>query len=104
MLAAEGYPGAVEKGRPINGLDALRDWRDGMVFHAGTTPGRRRVVTNGGRVLGVTALGDTVGDAVAEAYRAVARSAGRACTTGATSDTGPWRRASSRGPEGPASR
>ena len=104
VLAAEGYPGAVEKGRPIDGLERLRDWRDVMVFHAGTRLEADRVVTDGGRVLGVTALGATVEDAVAEAYAASPRSAGRACTTVATSDTGPWRRASSRGPEGPASR
>jgi phosphoribosylamine--glycine ligase len=72
VLAAEGYPGTVEKGRVISGLDRLRDWRDGMVFHAGTRREADRVVTDGGRVLGVTALGATVEDAVAEAYRAVA--------------------------------
>jgi phosphoribosylamine--glycine ligase len=74
VLAAEGYPGAIETGRPIEGLDALRDWRGGVVFHAAT---RRvadgRVVTDGGRVLGVTALGKTVPDAVAEAYAAVGK-------------------------------
>ena len=73
VLAAEGYPGAVEKGRPIDGLERLRDWRDGMVFHAGTRLEADRVVTDGGRVLGVTALGATVEDAVAEAYRGVAQ-------------------------------
>jgi phosphoribosylamine--glycine ligase len=73
VLAAEGYPGAVEKGRPIDGLEALRGWRDGVVFHAGTRRDGDRVVTDGGRVLGVTALGDTVADAVAEAYRGVER-------------------------------
>jgi phosphoribosylamine--glycine ligase len=72
VLAAEGYPGTVEKGRAISGLDRLRGWRDGMVFHAGTRREADRVVTDGGRVLGVTALGVTVEDAVAEAYRAVA--------------------------------
>jgi phosphoribosylamine--glycine ligase len=72
VLAAEGYPGAVEKGRAIGGLARLRDWGDGMVFHAGTRRDGDRVVTDGGRVLGVTALGASVDDAVAEAYRAVA--------------------------------
>jgi phosphoribosylamine--glycine ligase len=71
VLAAEGYPGTVETGRAIAGLDRLRDWRDGVVFHAGTRLDGDRVVTDGGRVLGVTALGDTIGDAVAEAYRAI---------------------------------
>src|SRR5262249_33193297 len=78
VLAAEGYPGAVESGRPIEGLDALRDWRAGVVFHAATRRSAEgRVVTDGGRVLGVTALGKTVPDAVAEAYVAVGKIAWR---------------------------
>lgn len=71
VLAAEGYPGSYEKGRSITGLDELRDWRDGMVFHAATALDDGRVVTNGGRVLGVTALGADIPAAVREAYRAV---------------------------------
>jgi phosphoribosylamine---glycine ligase len=73
VLAAEGYPGNYERGKVIRGLDALRDWRDGMVFHAGTARRDGEVITNGGRVLGVTALGADVAAAVEEAYRAVAR-------------------------------
>jgi len=73
VLAAEGYPGNYERGKVISGLDAVRDWRDGMVFHAGTQRRDGQVVTNGGRVLGVTALGRDVTAAVAEAYRAVDR-------------------------------
>ncbi|HSP99100.1 MAG TPA: phosphoribosylamine--glycine ligase [Candidatus Dormibacteraeota bacterium] len=73
VLAAEGYPGNYERGKPISGLEGLRDWRDGMVFHAGTARRDGQVVTNGGRVLGVTALGQDVTAAVAEAYRAVDR-------------------------------
>jgi phosphoribosylamine--glycine ligase len=73
VLAAEGYPGNYERGKVITGLDAVRDWRDGMVFHAGTQRRDGQVVTNGGRVLGVTALGRDVTAAVAEAYRAVDR-------------------------------
>lgn len=73
VLAAEGYPGTPEKGAPISGLETLRDWRDGVVFHAGTRREADRVVTDGGRVLVVTALGATVAEAVAEAYRGVAR-------------------------------
>jgi phosphoribosylamine--glycine ligase len=74
VLAAEGYPGAVEKGRPIAGLDALRGWETGMVFHAGTrraATGAGGYETDGGRVLGVTALGDGVAEAVANAYEAI---------------------------------
>jgi len=73
VLAGGGYPGAVERGRPIEGLDALRGWREGVVFHAGTRLADGRLVTDGGRVLGVTALGDTVERAVAEAYASVDR-------------------------------
>jgi phosphoribosylamine--glycine ligase len=68
VLAAAGYPGSYEKGKLIHGLDALRSWRNGVVFHAGTARRDDSVVTNGGRVLGVTALGATVRDAVREAY------------------------------------
>ena len=73
VLAAEGYPGNYERGKAIHGLEGLRGWRDGMVFHAGTLRRDGTVVTNGGRVLGVTALGADVAAAVAEAYEAVAR-------------------------------
>jgi phosphoribosylamine--glycine ligase len=70
VLAAAGYPGNYEKGKTIRGLEELDDWADGVVFHAGTASRNGGVVTNGGRVLGVTALGDTVADAVAAAYGA----------------------------------
>lgn len=70
VLAAEGYPGAVERGRPITGLDAVHD---AVVFHAGTRRTGDATVTDGGRVLGVTALGDTIDGAVATAYAAVER-------------------------------
>jgi len=72
VLAAEGYPGAVERGRRIEGLESLRGWPDGVVFHAGTRRPDEALVTDGGRVLGVTALGDTIEQAVAAAYGAVA--------------------------------
>src|SRR5438094_554462 len=73
VLAAEGYPGAVERGRRIDGLEHLAGWAQGMVFHAGTRIDDGRLVTDGGRVLGVTALGDTIDAAVAEAYAGVDR-------------------------------
>ena len=73
VMAAEGYPGSVTKGNEISGLESLKDWRDGVVFHAGTERRGDRIVTAGGRVLGVTALGATLGDAVDSAYRAVAK-------------------------------
>ncbi|MFQ5666079.1 MAG: phosphoribosylamine--glycine ligase [Candidatus Binatia bacterium] len=71
VLAAAGYPGSYEKGKVIRGLETLKGWANGVVFHAGTARRDDAVVTNGGRVLGVTALGATVRDALREAYRAV---------------------------------
>ena len=73
VLAAEGYPGAVERGRRIDGVEALRAWQGGVVFHAGTKRPDGALVTDGGRVLGVTARGDTLEQAVTAAYAAVAR-------------------------------
>ena len=73
VLAAAGYPGTVEKSDPIDGLEAARAWTGGQVFHAGTKRVDGQVVTDGGRVLGVTALGATIGAAVEEAYRGVQR-------------------------------
>src|SRR5579885_2633265 len=72
VLAAAGYPGAVTDGQAIAGLERLADWRYGVVFHAGTRTVDGRVVTAGGRVLGVTALGADIGAAVDAAYAAVA--------------------------------
>ncbi len=71
VLAAEGYPGSYETGRAIAGLETLRGWKDGMVFHAGTSKVDGSLVTKGGRVLGVTATGAEIGDAIAAVYRAV---------------------------------
>jgi phosphoribosylamine---glycine ligase len=71
VLAASGYPGTYDKGREIRGLEKLRGWSSGFVFHAGTAKESSRWVTNGGRVLGVTARGKDITAAVDEAYRAV---------------------------------
>jgi phosphoribosylamine--glycine ligase len=73
VLTANGYPGAYEKGKAIHGLESLANWPNGFVFHAGTTKENNRWLTNGGRVLGVTARGKTIADAVGEAYRAVGK-------------------------------
>jgi phosphoribosylamine--glycine ligase len=73
VMASGGYPGAYEKGKVITGLDAAAKLKDVMVFHAGTAEKEGRIVTAGGRVLGVTALGDTIAQAKARAYEAVAR-------------------------------
>jgi len=71
VLCANGYPGEYDKGKEIRGLEKLKDWRDGFVFHAGTAKESGRWVTSGGRVLGVTAHGAKIADAVREVYRAV---------------------------------
>jgi phosphoribosylamine--glycine ligase len=72
VLAAPGYPGSVTLGGVIEGVEEAGRAPDVFVFHAGTR--RRddgRLVTSGGRVLGVTALGDSIGAAVERAYDAV---------------------------------
>ncbi|MEK6237430.1 MAG: phosphoribosylamine--glycine ligase, partial [Planctomycetales bacterium] len=71
VMASEGYPGSYEKGRPIRGLEQAAELENVKVFHAGTASAQGGVVTNGGRVLGVTALGDTVAAAKLQAYSAV---------------------------------
>jgi phosphoribosylamine---glycine ligase len=72
VMAARGYPGSVEKGTVIKGLDAAAE-SGAQVFHAGTKQQGSDVVAAGGRVLAVTALGKTVTDAQARAYEAVDR-------------------------------
>jgi len=71
VMASGGYPGRYEKGKVIEGLDRAAKLPDVMVFHAGTALSEGRVVTSGGRVLGVTALGRDVAEARARAYEAV---------------------------------
>ncbi len=71
VLASGGYPGSYEKGKVIQGLDEVSAMKDVMVFHAGTARSGDDYVTAGGRVLGVTALGDTIKDAIKLAYKAV---------------------------------
>jgi phosphoribosylamine--glycine ligase len=72
VMAAGGYPGSYEKGHPIQGLDAADGRDDRMIFHAGTrADAEKGVVAAGGRVLGVTALGDTIADAIDAAYQTV---------------------------------
>jgi len=72
VMASNGYPGAYEKGSEIHGLEAAASLENVLVFHAGTAfgPGGA-VVATGGRVLGVTAIGRTIAEAQARAYKAV---------------------------------
>ncbi len=71
VMASEGYPGDYEKGREITGLAAADEIKDVKVFHAGTKLEDGRVLTNGGRVLGVTALGNSISGAKLRAYTAI---------------------------------
>ncbi|MCG8583697.1 MAG: phosphoribosylamine--glycine ligase, partial [Pirellulales bacterium] len=71
VMASEGYPGSYEKGRVIRGLDEAAKLPDVKVFHAGTIQRDDDIVTNGGRVLCVTALGDSISAAKLQAYTAV---------------------------------
>jgi phosphoribosylamine--glycine ligase len=71
-MASGGYPDKYETGKPISGLSAAAS-DNVQIFHAGTRREDGEIVTNGGRVLAVTALGETVAAARARAYDAVAR-------------------------------
>jgi phosphoribosylamine--glycine ligase len=73
VVASGGYPGSYEKGKVISGLQEAARVRDAFVFHAGTALKEGKVVTNGGRVLGVTALGNGIQEAIQRAYEAVAK-------------------------------
>jgi phosphoribosylamine--glycine ligase len=73
VMAAKGYPGSYKKGITISGLNDVKRMKDVVVFHAGTDKKDKKIVTNGGRVLGVTALGNSVKKAISRAYSAVSR-------------------------------
>jgi phosphoribosylamine--glycine ligase len=71
VMASGGYPGSYTKGKPIHGLEAANALPNTKVFHAGTARAGNEIVTSGGRVLGVTALGKDLKSAQAAAYAAV---------------------------------
>jgi phosphoribosylamine--glycine ligase len=71
VAASGGYPGDYEKGKKITGLQEAGSIDNVVVFHAGTAVKNGDIVTNGGRVLGVTALGETIADAKERAYQAI---------------------------------
>jgi phosphoribosylamine--glycine ligase len=73
VMSSEGYPGSYEKGKEITGIAEAETIPDVKVFHAGTKWDEGKLVTSGGRVLGVTALGGDVGQAIERAYQAVER-------------------------------
>lgn len=71
VLASGGYPNVYEKGKPITGIEEAELSKDIIVFHAGTTMKDGVLVTNGGRVIGVSAMADTLEDALKLAYDAI---------------------------------
>ena len=71
VMASGGYPDKYQNGKIISGLEKVREMQDVMVFHAGTAFDKANTVTAGGRVLGVTALGEDISLARAKAYEAV---------------------------------
>ena len=71
VMASGGYPGNYQKGKVITGIEQAEKLKDVVVFHAGTAAKNGDLVTNGGRVLGVTAMGNTVAKAKKRAYEAV---------------------------------
>ncbi len=73
VMAAKGYPGSYTKGMSIDGLGNVRRMKDIIAFHAGTEVKGGAIATSGGRVLGVTALGDTIENAISRAYEAVSK-------------------------------
>ncbi len=79
VMASGGYPGSYEKGKEISGLDAAAAMDDVVVFHAGTAEKDGRIVSSGGRVLGVTAIGPDLQAAIRRAYEAVAKISWQDC-------------------------
>ncbi|MGA2774478.1 MAG: phosphoribosylamine--glycine ligase [Candidatus Omnitrophota bacterium] len=73
VLASKGYPGDYEKGKEISGLNEVAKMKDIVVFHAGTKKQGDKIVTSGGRVLGVTGLGKNIKEAINNTYQAVAK-------------------------------
>ncbi|MCA9400994.1 MAG: phosphoribosylamine--glycine ligase, partial [Candidatus Omnitrophica bacterium] len=71
VMSSGGYPGPYEKGKEITGLDGLKNEQETFVFHAGTKKEGDKILTTGGRVLGVTSLGQGIEKAIERAYLAV---------------------------------
>lgn len=79
VVSSEGYPGSYDTGMEISGLDEAEKTEDTVVFHAGTAMQDSRIVTSGGRVLGVTSLGNTVEQAIDRAYKACSEISFKGC-------------------------
>jgi phosphoribosylamine--glycine ligase len=72
VMSSGGYPGSYKKGKVITGLDKAAKQESVVVFHAGTAVKNKKIVTAGGRVLGVTAIGNDLETAISKAYKTVA--------------------------------
>jgi phosphoribosylamine--glycine ligase len=72
IASSGGYPGSYKTGIAIHGLDQAAKMEDVVVFHSGSTQAGEQILTAGGRVLGVTARGETLDEALARAYMALA--------------------------------
>ncbi|KKP88099.1 MAG: Phosphoribosylamine-glycine ligase [Candidatus Nomurabacteria bacterium GW2011_GWA2_35_80] len=73
MLASSGYPGVYEKGKIIGGIKEAELEKNIVVFHAGTKIENSNLVTNGGRVLAVSAIGTNLKEALVIAYEAISK-------------------------------
>jgi phosphoribosylamine--glycine ligase len=71
VVASGGYPGKYQKGKVISGLERLEKMKDIIVFHAGTKLQDNKVITSGGRVMGITAWDETISKAKERAYKGV---------------------------------
>lgn len=71
VIASKGYPGDYKTGIELHGLDALEDLENVVLFHAGTTVVDGKVISNGGRILGVTTLGNSISESIDLAYKAI---------------------------------
>jgi len=71
VMSSRGYPKTYEKGKEITGLDAAASVRDTIIFHAGTEKKEGKILTSGGRVLGVTSLGNDIEGAIENVYNSV---------------------------------
>jgi phosphoribosylamine---glycine ligase len=70
VIASKGYPGDYKTGIELRGLEAMEDLENVVLFHAGTTIADGKIVSNGGRILGVTSIGNSISESIDLAYKA----------------------------------
>jgi phosphoribosylamine---glycine ligase len=73
VLSSLGYPGDYEKEKEIEGFDKIKNEKDVFIFHSGTKKSGKKLVTNGGRVLGITARGMNLKDAIKNTYKYIGK-------------------------------